>query len=534
MTIHRANRRFCMLGALLTTTLLWPLGSGAAQTVEEPVIKVDAARPVGTIKPLRAVNGVPDLTFVPADRIDPRMRPAQDISAAYRAAAVNVVRTHDADGVGDIDAHVSASAQALPPQGDGPMRGPSLAQERAMDLNVLFPDIMADPDNPASYNFALTDKMLDAIHAIGADVLFRLGREGRASVPPPTDLSRYASIIRHIVLHYNKGWANGFTDRVRYWEVWNEPDLGKIWWQGTPQQYYDFYAAAVGAVKAADPHAQVGGSTVALVNEATPWKDGFLAFAKARHLPLDFFSWHWYSVDADDPYDFNIIGANIRKLLDRYGFAHTKSFLDEWNYDFTERTAPAMQRAAFVASARIYMQDAPIDLDGFYRADSELRGTPTKVGQALIATGKFATTPVRLALTGADTNGLAALAGRSVDGRTIQVLISNYEIAPEHRGPRRHPDVMHVPNLFDLTLLPHRAVTYPQRGAYRIMLRGLGAGKWTVAQYRLDADHDLVRVAMSEVSGGVALLSSRLSAPMVDLFVLTRAATSGADHRPLQ
>ena len=36
---------------------------------------------------------------------------------------------------------------------------------------------------------------------------------------------------------------------IRYWEVWNEPDLGKLFWGGTPEQYFELYAKIARAVK---------------------------------------------------------------------------------------------------------------------------------------------------------------------------------------------------------------------------------------------------------------------------------------------
>src|SRR5205807_9379097 len=63
---------------------------------------------------------------------------------------------------------------------------------------------------------------------------------------------KYAAIARHIVMHYNRGWAKGFHYHIRYWEIWNEPDLGKVFWAGTAQQYYELYAKLARAVKSAD------------------------------------------------------------------------------------------------------------------------------------------------------------------------------------------------------------------------------------------------------------------------------------------
>jgi hypothetical protein len=41
---------------------------------------------------------------------------------------------------------------------------------------------------------------------------------------PPQDYAKWARICEHIILHYTKGWANGFHYDITYWEIWNEPD----------------------------------------------------------------------------------------------------------------------------------------------------------------------------------------------------------------------------------------------------------------------------------------------------------------------
>src|SRR6185312_14360655 len=129
--------------------------------------------------------------------------------------------------------------------------------------------------------------------------------------------------------------------------------------------------------------------------------------------------------------DFVRIATDLRSRLDRHGLHATQSILSEWNYGLSDRPPPPLVRASFVASALIYMQGAPIDAATLYRADNVFGAdgaTPDKTGQALIALGRMKATPVLLKATGADLGGFAVEAGRSSDGRVVQVLISNYQI----------------------------------------------------------------------------------------------------------
>ena len=99
----------------------------------------------------------------------------------------------------------------------------------------------------------------------------------------------------------------------------------------------------------------------------------------------------------------------MRRLLDAYRVRKTADSLDEWNPNEPQMMrAMDPQQAAFLASARIYMEDAPTDQDACYRADGK---TANKVGQALTVWSRIAQTPPGLKVTGADTKSPAVEAG---------------------------------------------------------------------------------------------------------------------------
>jgi hypothetical protein len=429
----------------------------------------------GSIRSLQGVNGAPGpgghkpeyFTFGGWN-----MPGAVDASRGYRWARIDLVRTHDAYGPTDLD---------------GLFGGRNLIHADRAQLTI-FPDPLADPESSANYRFGPSDAILASISSIGAQVIYRLGRSEGADPAPPADFSRYAAIARHVVLHFNQGWAAGRYLGVRYWEIWNEPDLGKIFWAGTPTQYYDLYARIARAVREADHQALVGGPAIAAPNDPSPYRDEFMDFAASSHVPLDFYSWHWYATDSYDPLDFNRIAIDLRRRLDAHGLTSTRSFLTEWNYGLVTPPPTELVRAAFVTSALIYMQDAPIDAATLYRADNVFGAdgaTPDSTGQALIALGQMRDTPERLALKGADQDGLAVLAGRSGDGRLLQILISNYEIPQGSMGPRAAGDILHAPPDFDVRLLSRRTVHYQQNRGFDLTIRNLHKGRYLLERCRI-------------------------------------------------
>ncbi|MGH8140068.1 MAG: GH39 family glycosyl hydrolase [Steroidobacteraceae bacterium] len=500
------------------------------RTADLRKIVVNAAAPAGRLRSLQGVNGAPgpgghkpeNFTFGGWNMPD-----EVDATAGYRMARIDLVRTHDAYGPADIDARFETA--------NAPGGGLISAERDVLDI---FPNPDANADEARSYNFAPTDRLIASIEKAGAQVMFRLGRSEGADPRPPQDINKYAAIVKHIVLHYNRGWHGGFHYRIRYWEVWNEPDLGKVFWAGTAQQYFELYARLARAVKKADPRALVGGPAIARPNDDTPYRDAFLEYVRAERLPLDFYSWHWYATDSDDPLDFIRIAADVRARLDKHGFAKTRSILSEWNYGLMNPMPAPAQRASFIATALIYMQDAPIDAATLYRADSVFGAdgaTPDKTGQALIALGRMKNTPVRLPAQGADLNGFAVEAARSGDGRVIQVLLSNYQIPAHFLGPRANDDVLHSPPMFDVRLLARRSIVYRNNGGYDLTIDNLPpARRYLIERCRIAATADVEPLAAATLTGGRIRLQEPLPPPAIELVSLRTAEGAVARHRPAE
>jgi hypothetical protein len=485
---------------------------------------VEAATPAGQLRSLQGVNGAPAPGAHKPENFKFggwNMPERIDVSAGYRMARIDLVRTHDAYGPADIDAHFETA--------DAPGGGLISAHRDVFDI---FPNPDADAADPRSYNFGPTDQLIGSIEKVGAQVMFRLGRSEGAAAEPPKDFAKYAAIAEHIVLHYNQGWDQGFHFGIRYWEVWNEPDLGKVFWSGTAQQYFELYGKLARAVKEADRRALVGGPAIARPNDDTPYRDAFLEYVRTEHLPLDFYSWHWYATDSDDPLDFIRISADMRARLDRHGFAHTRSMVTEWNYGLMDPMPTSVQRASFITAALIYMQDAPIDAATLYRADSVFGAdgaTPDKTGQALIALGRLKDTPVRLRVKGADLNGFAVEAARSPDGREIQILLSNYQIPSQFLGPRATDDVLHVPPVFDVRLLARRSIAYRNNSGYDLTIDHLPENhRYVVERCRISAADDFSSSEMAVHQGGTLRLQQELPPPGIELIRL-RAMDPPAD-----
>ena len=256
--------------------------------------------------------------------------------------------------------------------------------EHTVDISAVFPDFDADPLDPASYDFDLTDMYMRQILSAGTKPYFRLGQKiehqpKKYYIFPPKDFKKWAVVCEHVVRHLNEGWADGHRFGIEYWEIWNEPDLcadmsiplsGKKTWTGTPEQFHDLYETTAKHLKACFPGLKIGGPACCGKWE---WEKAFVEEMGRRKAPMDFFSWHVY---AKEPKWIAWNARRIRELLDANGYAAAESHCNEWNYvrgwtgDFvySVRSIIGIKGAAYQAAAMADCQNAPLDMLMYYDA----------------------------------------------------------------------------------------------------------------------------------------------------------------------
>ena len=476
-------------------------------------LQVDAGKIAGNIHSLQGVNGAPE----------PVMAGLPSLVRQYRDLHINQVRTHDLMGPAEIDSKYEFTNKNLAELIPDPAQRAGVV--KAGNASIIFPDMSADPDKPESYNFGPTDKVLAAVQASGAEVYYRIGRSWGANTNPPADFDKYANVVKHIAMHYNQGWDNGFHYHIRYWEFWNEPGDGGNFWTGTPEQFYSLYAKTALALKSVDPTLKVGGDGLADSSHGGAYREGFLDYCAAHKVPLDFYSWHRYADQSADPYAAVRLARQIRGVLDAHGFPKAESILSEWNLSsdcFSEKgraELESMHNAAFIGAVLCYLQDAPLDQAHFYRGDAawaglfDLQGQYYKPAYTFEAMGKMLDTQQRLAVEGTDTFGFAALAGRSADGRKVQVFIDNYAISASQKPAEEGKS------------LPLRTgIVDHDNAGYNLAINNLpwGKGAFSLKRYRISKTRNLELVEEKSLSGASLKLSHRMPTDTVDLIVLER------------
>ena len=311
-------------------------------------IRFDLTREGRRFKPLNCTNGGP----WGRKAVHDQFRTNFD---AYEAARIPFSRNHDSAACGVYG---------------GPY---------SHDVSCIFPDFDADENDPASYDFACTDDSILMTLEAGTETFFRLGQTIehqvlKHHVHPPKDFGKWARICEHIIRHYNEGWADGYHLNIRYWEIWNEPDLrddpsvNNETWTGTREQFIDFYETAAKHLKKCFPHLRIGGPSLA---RSVDYASEFLAEMEKRRVPIDFFSWHIY---AGYPEKLTVKAGKYRALLDAHGYTQTESILNEYNfvndwqlgYVRCLKTIHSLKGASFFLACMCAAQPSSIDMLMYY------------------------------------------------------------------------------------------------------------------------------------------------------------------------
>ena len=322
---------------------------------------------------------------------------------------------------------------------------------RLVDIQHIFGNWKADAQNPDNYYFLQTDDYLRGIRAAGSEIFFRLGTSIEHSLNnyyafPPEDYEKWAEICVNIIRHYNEGWGNGFSWNIRYWEIWNEPDITKNMWNSSMEEYCRLYEVTAKKLKARFPGIKVGGPVLAGVRPGRYDRNArlFLDYCREHSVPLDFFSWHRYAEALEE---IAAEPGEVRKLVDEFGFTDTELHLDEWHYwhcGFSREAycdmidgLPGINAAAFATAILSAWQDSPLTM-GYYYTIGELSnawgawdsfGSPLKLFFALKAFAGIAHCRARV-YSCSDHPDCRILAGVGEKGGRM-ILISNFKSGAE-------------------------------------------------------------------------------------------------------
>ncbi|HEY80314.1 MAG TPA: hypothetical protein G4O05_04470 [Caldilineae bacterium] len=266
-----------------------------------------------------------------------------------------------------------------------------------LDMAIIYPDQNADPRDPASYDSEASDQVFAAILEGGFEPYLRLGDSMHTSPGMPT-LATRAPINPD-------NWVQAAVEVVRH---------------------YDEISPAL---------ASQGG---ALNDRLEQYTSRFLDYLQKHNTPLDFFSWHVYTSDAET---YKQLAEFYRAQLDTHGYTAAESHITEWNTamrgeDETDAVRNTARGAALMSAGWIGLQEGGVEVSTFYRGNEHTNrgnmglftpeGDPKPMAWAFSLWAQMTAHPDRLNISpeSEQVNPLWALAGRNADG-AIALLIVN-------------------------------------------------------------------------------------------------------------
>ena len=445
VALAATQRRGSLLYRIASTAVLAVMMATTA--VADETIVIDFTNRKGPIKPLNGICNVRSPITPGEDGKTAELREIAELAPSY-------VRFHDMGGA---------------------------FGSKYVDIPNVFPDMDADESDPANYDFAFTDHLVEAVVAAGAKPYYRLGvtienyyGAKAYRIYPPKDKAKYARVCERVVAHYIDGWASGFRYDMKHWEFWCEPE-NRMLWLGGRKEFFEFYAIVARTVKAKHPDIKFGGygacrfddfegldvNSTSCRQNWLGWFEDFCAFVKENDVPFDFFSWHLYRAD---PNRYAWHARDVRDRLDRHGLSQVEAHLTEWGKGGQLgglRENETLVVGAYVAACLSEFQKLPIDLATLYAATPGSMWCPlfTKFGDqtpayyAFKSFGLFRRLGTSCAVSDVPRKRIYALA--ATDGKDKAFMLTN--------------DALDVPRVIDLDI------------------RGADGAKWNM--YRLDRDH---------------------------------------------
>lgn len=206
-------------------------------------------------------------------------------------------------------------------------------------------DDMGIYKSAGNYDWTKFDTYLNAIAAAGMrpsmELSFMptaLAKNGN-SRDPAKDMTAYTNLIKAVVQHCVDKY--GAEDVAKWnWEIWNEPNYSGFWngtWQGSSNDYFTMYDAAVAGAVAVLPNIKIGGP--AATQGAASFLQAFLTHAKTANVRVTFVASHAYCGDCSASLDasFGVNDNDSRvNAIKAAGFTTDaiKSLNSEWNSSY--------------------------------------------------------------------------------------------------------------------------------------------------------------------------------------------------------
>ncbi|MGK2907963.1 MAG: GH39 family glycosyl hydrolase [Desulfuromonadales bacterium] len=259
---------------------------------------------------------------------------------------------------------------------------------RLWDAHVQWAEM--EP-RPGEWNFTTLDRTLELAAQHGVEPLLTLGMTPPWASARPDDFCYYAP-GRSAEPKNIEDWrryvhtvATRYKDRIRIYEIWNEPNL-KGFFSGTTSKMIELAAVAYDELKKVDPNITVlSPSSGAGVSHGGPaWLDEYLRLGGGRYA--DIISYHFY-VLPEPPEKMLPLIAQVRQIMTKHGVGNKPLWNTETGWSIVSSKNPLKQgvldeetAAAYLARAFLLNRSAGVERLYWYAWDNYLMGLASDDG----------------------------------------------------------------------------------------------------------------------------------------------------------
>lgn len=248
-----------------------------------------------------------------------------------------------------------------------------LREARALGVTSVRTDMwwsQIEP-RPGEFSWELPDMVINTIVEEGLEPfpIFCYNSAWNPEQSPSTDEERaaFGEYVHQVV--------NRYKDRVRVWEVWNEPNITPFW---VPQPDHRLYTELLKVVharaKAADPTCQI--SAICTSGPDYAFIEGCFQMGAGDHM--DMLSYHHYSSDLDE----SILEGelrNLRRIMDRHGHGSMKINITELGLSTGKSTiisehTPA-QQAEWIVKKHLVARAAGVERFYYFKLKDDAPAT---------------------------------------------------------------------------------------------------------------------------------------------------------------
>ncbi len=150
---------------------------------------------------------------------------------------------------------------------------------RLWDTGICWPEIQP---NKNQWDFTLIDKAVKLAEEKNVDIVINIGLSPRWAAARPNNKSGYGEELTASEPGNIEDWkiyvralAERYKGKIKYWEIWNEPDL-TLFYTGTPKKMVELVKEAYLILKEVDPENKIISPSVTGYVALLPWLKSFL------------------------------------------------------------------------------------------------------------------------------------------------------------------------------------------------------------------------------------------------------------------